>query len=78
MKKEELKRLKGLVNDRVTIDFVTDFGVGFNLPGHEMYIFNEGTGWCCELKSHYGGISPVLEEYDHEKLDNILKIISPL
>ena len=40
--KEELKRLKGLSNDKVTIDFVTDFGVGFNLPGHDLYVFNEG------------------------------------
>jgi len=76
--KEELKRLKGLSNDKVTIDFVTDFGVGFNLPGHDLYVFNEGHGWCCELKSHYSDMFPVLEEYEHEKLDTILEIIGPL
>ena len=76
--KEELKRLKGLINDKVTIDFVTDYGVGFDLPGHKLYIYNEGEGWCCDLKSDYSDMIPVLEEYDHEKLDTILEIIGPL
>ena len=68
--KEELKRLKGLSNDKVTIDFVTDFGVGFNLPGHDLYVFNEGQGWCCELKSHYSDMFPVLQVY-LSKLANV-------
>ena len=55
-------------NKDLTVDYETNYGVMFNLPGHEIYIYNEGDGWNYLCRSNY--IRE--EEEEFESFDDLL------
>ena len=70
IEKEKLRSLVESKESIIDIDYETDFGINFNLPGHEMYIFNEGDGWMYQIRSEF--IEYTQDGEDFDTLDDLL------
>lgn len=53
------------VDSDITVNYTNDYGVMFNLPGHDLYIYNEGNGWSFQLCSLVTG-KAIEEAYEYE------------
>jgi hypothetical protein len=70
----ELKQIEALVGDYKSwkIEYTNDFGVKFvSKKKSELYVYNEGGGWCYELKVK-GEVEQ--EDYDGTDFDEILEL----
>ena len=69
--KEEKQKLLELVayNPELSVNYPTDYGVMFDLPGHSLYIFNEGNVWSYRCESNYLRE----EEGEYDTLDEVIE-----
>lgn len=53
------------VDSDITVNYTNEYGVMFDLPGHDLYIYNQGNGWSFQLRSLVTGRS-IEEAYEYE------------